>query len=231
MNKKCLVILLVLVFALTGLCAKESGFKVGGQLGWGFDILRLHVTGDGDDYAENVTNNGFAFTLLGEYAFNKNWSVEANLGMMCAGKGVIAYFGDASNTDPDKSNKRAGLNFDFAIDGKYTFAINEKVSVSGLAGLEMLYGYLLKGTNEFECFNYYTDSDFKNFAFGLNLGLEGSYKLTDKISIVGGATGAWFFVNTSNYIKDNVNDAKEEGNNISVVNFYIRPYVGATYAF
>ena len=240
MNKKCLVVLLVLVLTVSGLFAKDSGFKVGGQLGWGFDVLRMkevfserqHGLEVGDSSTTKMKNNGFAFNVTGEYDFDKNWGVVANLGMMFVGKttAVVQYSNDNSD---DLSCDKAGLYFDFAIDAKYTLPINEKLSVSGLAGLELVAGYLLKGyERNFATLGYgpsYTDSDFYNVAIGLNLGVEGSYKVTDKISVVGGVTGAWFFVNSAKIIKDfkETGEYKVSG----VASFYIRPYVGATYSF
>ena len=234
MNKKCLVILLVLALALTGLCAKDSGFKVGGQLGWGFDYGKMKTVAEDDTTTYTSKNNGFALNLTGEYDFNKNWAVRANLGMMLAGKASCAFKTDAFN-----AGKRSGLYIDFALDGKYTFVINEKVSLSALSGLEVVAGYLAKDIKEglggcalASSESSYSDSNFYNVAFGVNLGLEGSYKLTDKISIVGGATGSWLFVNSSKFVAT-VKKAVEgdSGTKFSAASFYIRPYVGAQYAF
>ncbi len=238
MNKKCLVILLVLALALTGLCAKESGFKVGGQLGWGFDYGKMKTDDEDVTYTYTSKNNGFALNLTGEYDFNKNWAVRANLGMMLAGKTACVIKSDA-DSEPFTTDKRAGLYLDFALDGKYTFVINEKISLSALSGLEVVVGYLAKdiknaggrsmGSGEEE--SPLSDSNFKNVAFGVNLGLEGSYKLTDKISIVGGATGSWLFVNSAKIVDTYKKTAEKGGAKFSAASFYIRPYVGATYAF
>ena len=238
MNKKFLVILLVLVLVVSGLSAKDSGFKLGGQLGWGFDFGRMKLEEDGSpDITVKTKNNGFAFNLTGEYDFNKNWGVVANLGMMFAGKTTFVNQDSEGVIDNQQLNDRAGLYVDFALDAKYTYAINEKVSVAGLAGLELVAGQLVKSWSSFEPSSLAEsepeeqDSDLYNVALGLNLGVEGSYKITDKISIVGGATGAWFFVNTSKAVNDYAAMAEADGCKVSVASFYIRPYVGATYSF
>ena len=233
MNKKCLVILLVLALALTGLCAKDSGFKVGGQLGWGFDIGRIKLNAESRKLVAKTKNNGFALNLTGEYDFNKNWAVEANLGMMFAGKTNL-FTSIEDSSEEETQDKKAGLYIDFALDGKYTFVINEKVSLSALSGLEVVAGYLIKGygslaSNLADVSSNKYDSDYYNVAFGVNLGLEGSYKLTDKISIVGGATGSWLFVNSAKVI-DMLKEMSDD-NKVSAASFYIRPYVGAQYAF
>ncbi len=231
MNKKCLIVLLVLVLAISGLFALESGFKVGGQVGWGFDIARAKAKTEATTTII-AKNNGFAFNLLGEYDFNKNWGVRANLGMMLAGKTKATVKDD--DTTPINSKKRAGIYFDFALDGKYTFVINEKLSASALLGMEVVGGQLFKDLyGAIEATGHgldttYADSNFYNVAFGVNLGVEGAYNITENISIVGGATGAWFFVNSAKFI-----DTLKEGGDVKVsaASFYIRPYVGATYAF
>ncbi len=239
MNKKSLIVLLVLVLALSGLFAKDLGIKVGGQLGWGFDVGRMKIVGDDEYKLMKAKNNGFAFNLTGEYDFDENWGVVANLGMMFAGKTTFVNQDSEGALDSDNQqlNDRAGLYVDFALDAKYTYAINEKVSVAGLAGLELVAGQLVKSWSSFvpcslvESEPEEQDSDLYNVALGLNLGVEGSYKITDKISIVGGATGAWFFVNTSKAVNDYAARAETGGCKVSVASFYIRPYVGATYSF
>ena len=238
MNKKSIIVLLVLVLSISGLFAKDSGIKVGGQLGWGFDIVKIKIEKD-ETQITKMKNNGFAFNLTGEYDFDENWGVVANLGMMFAGKTTFVNQDSEGVIDNQQLNDRAGLYVDFALDAKYTYAINEKVSVAGLAGLELVAGQLVKSWSSFEPSSLAesepeeqdSDLDLYNVALGLNLGVEGSYKITDKISIVGGATGAWFFVNTSKAVNDYAAMAEDKGCKVSVASFYIRPYVGATYSF
>jgi len=206
MNKKSIIVLLVLVLALSGL--------------WGLDIVRVKVETNTDStQITKMKNNGFAFNFTGEYDFNENWGVKANLGMMFAGKTSYNYKLSGENKEgPKSSEKRSGLYIDFALDAKYTYAINEKVSVAGLAGLELVSGHATKDN---------TPNLYYNVAFGLNIGAEGSYKITDKISVAGGVSGAWFFVNSAKAFKQ----AESTDDKVSVASFYIRPYVGATYSF
>ena len=234
MNKKSLVVLLVLVLAISGLFAKDLGIKVGGQLGWGFDIGRMSNTeADGDKTVVKAKNNGFAFNLTGEYDIDKNWGVKANFGMMFAGKTTFVLQEDDYPANEHKSKEKAGLYIDFAVDAKYTYAINKEISVSGLAGLELVAGHLLKDYGSWSSTSLGTgipDEELYNVAFGLNLGVEGSYKITDEISVVGGVTGAWFFVNSSKVVNETVENWKDTSEKISVASFYIRPYIGATYS-
>ena len=220
MKKKVLVTLLVIALALVSVSAKDLGIKVGGELGWGIQTGSAKF--DSDKYEITTvkeSNNGFALNLTGEYAFDKNWSVKADMGLMFAGKANVSIE-SASRT----AEKASGAYFDFAVDGKYTYAINKQFSVSGLAGIEMIYGYLAKfGTSD--------DEDNKNFGMGVNFGVEGGYNLDDKITITAGFDFSWLFINSNKEINDMAKKTKDAGGKVTIVNLYMRPYVGATYAF
>ena len=221
MKKKVLVTLLVIALALVSVSAKDLGIKVGGELGWG--IQTGSVKGESQSYDSDdmkTTNNGFSLNLTGEYAFDKNWSVKADFGLMFAGKAKSEMAGE----DISDVMESSGLYIDFAVDGKYTYAINKQFSVSGLAGIEMIYGYLAKfGTSD--------DEDNKNFGIGVNFGVEGGYNLDDKITITAGFDFSWLFINSNKEINDMAKETKDAGGKVTIVNLYMRPYVGATYAF
>ena len=233
MKKKVLVGLLVLALAVAGLSAKDLGIKVGGELGWGIDIGRLKIMDEDDgDLMYKAINNGFAANLTGEYDFNENWGVKATFGMMFAGKTKMIISAEGT-THSEKVKKNAGLYIDAAVDAKYTYAINDKISVSGLAGFELVSGCLTRSL-EFNMATLGTLSEeeiadkMKNTAFGINLAAEGAYKITDDISVTGGVNFAWFFVNNAKFL-DTMKQAGEKFSGATT--FYIRPYVGATYSF
>ena len=232
MNKKVLVVLMVLVLAVAGLSAKGN-IKAGVQLGWGFDTGSLKCLIQDVNAKFEAKNNGFAFALTGEYAFDKNWSVKANLGMMFAGKTTLVESDGKTSADL-KSEKEAGPYFDVAIDAKYTYAINKQISVAGLAGLELVSGQLLKDLDyilESSLRNSsFEDSNFYNVAFGVNLGVEGAYQLTNEVAITAGFSGAILFVNSFSS-SEMATFLTGYGEKPSIISFYLRPYVGATYAF
>ena len=221
MKKKVLVTLLVIALALVSVSAKDLGIKVGGELGWGIQTGSSKINVASYDSSEmKTTNNGFSLNLTGEYAFDKNWSVKADMGLMFAGKSKFTTEGVSETAE-----KASGVYFDFAVDGKYTYAINKQFSVSGLAGIEMVSGYLAKlGTSRDEEY-------LKNFGMGLNFGVEGGYSLNEKITITAGFDFSWLFINTSKLVEKAKEEAKNNGGKVSIVNLYMRPYVGATYAF
>ena len=230
MNKKVLVVLMVLVLAVAGLSAKGS-VKAGAQLGWGFDIASMNVTKKNEEGSMGAKNNGFAFALTGEYAFDKNWSVKANFGMMFAGKATVGINTDDTNVEV-YSEEASGLYIDAAIDAKYTYAINKQISVAGFAGFELVSGQLLKDFDSVaDKFGIgLGDSTFANVGFGVNLGVEGAYQLTNEVAITGGVNFAWLFVNSFSSTEF-AKSMQAEVDKFSVNSFYIRPYLGATYTF
>lgn len=232
MNKKVLVVLMVLVLAVAGLSAKGS-VKAGAQLGWGFDTGSMKCSDDEDtQHTYQAKNNGFAFALTGEYAFDKNWSVKANFGLMAAGKAKVGYKSD-SRSEEYKSGERSGVYFDVAIDAKYTYAINKQISVAGFAGFELVSGQLLRGFTTMGMGvddDLTKDSTYANVGFGVNLGVEGAYQLTNEVAITAGFSGAILFANSFSSSKL-VTYLKAAGSDASIISFYLRPYVGATYTF
>lgn len=217
MKKKLFVVLLVTALVLTSLSAKDSGFKVGGNLGWGIDYFKVTPSSDSSKSATSYLNNGFAFGINGEYDFNKNFGVKVSGDMMIAGKtkSSVKSSGSSGSTT---SSERAGLYWDLIIDAKYTKALDKKWSLSGLAGFELLGGYLAKSGSE------NVDKYYKNLGMGINIGGEAQYKVSKNVYINGGLSASMLFIN-SNKLKDTFSDK------LKFVNFYIRPYVGVDYAF
>ncbi len=212
--KKVITVLLVLALAITAVTA--ANIKVGAELGYGVDFLKLSGKKDGGKVSYKLLNRGIAANLTGEYGFNDNLGIKLSAGVMYAFKAK-----NLSNSEINTiTNKNSGLYFDLILDGKYSFNINEKFAVSSLAGVEMVYGYLMKNGNE-------DDKKNKNLALGVNAGIEASYMIIDNLYINGGVSASWMFVNISKAL----NDIKKAMSNSHLNSFFIRPYVGAQYAF
>lgn len=233
--KKFLTVLLVLCLVLTGLSA--GSFRAGAELGWGFDIAKykgsFSLLGYSYEIEQKIKNNGFSANIVGEYDFTKNIGIKASAGMMIAGKAKGEVKKSATGEDGDstemKGDKSSGLWLDFAFDGKFTFPVNEKFSISGLTGLELMYGALMKEDGVSDDYL----KKMKNLAFGANIGVEVSYMVIENLRINAGVTGAWFFVNKCDFIDEQDKAYKDATSSwkSSKSSFYIRPYVGATYAF
>lgn len=235
MKKKVLTSLLILALVLTGLSAKDSGFRVGAQLGWGFDWNKSVATGNINVLGTTTTttstkvykNNGFAGALTAEYNFDEFWGIRGTAGMMFAGKPSYKYsIGDnKSDYEEVSTDQKSGLTWDFALDAKYTVALGKKLNLSALAGAELMTGYICKtGTED-------VDKKTKNVAFGLNAAAELSYAVNKNVFINAGVNGAWFFVNNAEILKSYEGQTKYTDASYKTKSFILRPYLGATYAF
>ena len=213
--KKVLTVLLVLALAITALSA--ANIKVGAEVGFGIDTIKYTGKKSGTEKKHSLVNKGISANLTGEYGFNDNLGVKLSAGVM---------YGFKAKEDSKKSDKNSGIFFDVLVDAKYSFNISEKLSLAGLGGVEVLYGNLKKSSSGVDSENKNT-----NFALGVNAGLEVAYKLIDNLSINGGVSASWMFVNTGNWMKHN-KKMLNAGDKFAVkYNLYIRPYVGAQYAF
>ncbi len=226
MKKKVLAVLLVLAIAVTAVSAKEVGVKVGAELGWGFDVVKSTRTlklKSSDSLVRKFYNNGFTGNLTAEYDFNEYFGVKASFGLMFAGKAKEKIAdGDKNEVGTEKS----GTYIDAALDAKYSVALSDTLSLSGLAGVEIVSGYISKYSSSDE--NEYT----KNFAFGFNAGAELSYDIAKNIDINFGCTVAWLFTNNAKILEGKtlkINDT--EIYSYKSTSFFVRPYVGCTYAF
>ena len=219
--KKVLTVLLVLALAITALSAAD--IKVGAELGYGVDIFKVTAKEDGEKKWDNYfLNRGIAANLTGEYDFNDSFGVKLSAGIMYAfkpyGKRDKAKYGKLVD-------KNSGLYFDVILDAKYSFNLNEKFALSALAGVELVSGHYIKGSIA-------DDKKTNNVGIGLNVGAEVSYMIIDNLYINGGVSGSWMFVNKNKYEEALGAGSLAASNPTYYYNsFYIRPYVGAQYAF
>lgn len=233
MKKKVLIVLLVSALVLTGLAAKDtSALKVGAQFGWGFDLIKSTAkTTVGSSTTKTTTqykNNGFDMALTGEYDFNNKTGVRLTAGMMIMGKPYYKYKdGEYKAAAVDQNS---GVTGDFSLDFVYTHAFDKNLGISVLSGAEMMIGYVYKTGN--------ADSDkkAKNLALGVNIGGEFSYKASKNLYITGGVSGALFFVNNAEILKNSKNSIVVGSTTLadakySTISLLLRPYIGAQYAF
>ena len=228
MKKKVIAVLLVLVLVAGAVSAKEVGVKVGAEFGWGFDVVNSKATGT--VLGKSVTstgkykNNGFAGTLTAEYDFNEYFGVKASFGLMFAGKGTAKV--DSADKQ-EIGTEKSGTYIDAALDAKYSVALSDSLSLSALAGVEIVSGYIYK-TSSSDANEY-----LKNFAFGLNAGAELSYDIAKNIDLNLGCTVAWLFTNNAKILegKSASDSTTDSGISYKSTSFYVRPYVGCTYAF
>ncbi len=225
--KKVITVLLVLALAITAVTA--ANIKVGAELGYGVDIFKATKMNDGEkEFANYYLNRGIAANLTGEYDFNDSFGVKLSAGIMYAFKPYNKYV--ASNNEGKykkmDSAKNSGLYFDVILDAKYSFNLNEKFALSALAGVELVSGHYVKYGDK------NVDKKTNNVGIGLNVGAEVSYMIIDNLYINGGVSGSWMFVNINKY-KEFLDITACGTSTMTYLykSFYIRPYVGAQYAF
>lgn len=232
MKKKLVVLLLVALTALAAVSAKDAPFRLGGQLGWGFDNLYGVSTGkSGDEEKAKMTtkyaNNGIAFNVLGEYELSDKFALRANIGMMYAGKAKYSY-SDKYNKDTNYSStysNKSGLYFDAILGLRYTYDFSKTWSLSGIGGVELLTGKVYKTGKED------TDKNTNNLAFGINIAFEAQYKINKNIYLTGGVSASWFMINNTKVIESAESTYGKYSYSRKINSFYFRPYAGMIYAF
>ena len=234
MKKKVLAVVLIVALALVSVSArssKDAGFKAGLELGLGIDTFKTKVSGKVASSSGSTTgkfkNSGFALNLVGEYAFDKNWAVRLDAGLMFAGKATETS--SSSDTKVEKGES-SGVYMNYALDAKYTYAFNKYWSVAGYAGLEMAVGHIYKTGSED------VDKALNNVAFGLNFGGEVAYAINKSFSLVLGGDFGWFFVNANDTFKNDSSSLSISGTSyasskVSNTSLSFRPYLGVQYAF
>ncbi len=216
MNKKVLVIALVLVLAVGSVfAAKKADMKVGAQLGFGADSVTASGKGDLSGNSTNVLHSGFYGAFTFEYGVSEDVSLKAEAGINTMGKAkttiTVKKLGTNSNTSEDENTP---INFTVFAGAIYNIELNKQLSAYVGGGLDMLIGKL--SSNE--------DAE-TNAAIGLGAEAGVSYAIDKKLSINAGGKFGWHFVNTN----ADVEDAKS-GDNYSTSNISYKFYAGATYA-
>jgi hypothetical protein len=204
MNKKVLVVVLVLVLAVGSVFAAKSDMKVGAQLGYGGRNFILNV----NSYEYTYVNNGFYGAFTFEYGVTDAISVKAEAGINTMGTTVLKI-GSASESDP---NEATPVNFALFVGAMYNYVINKELTAYGGAGVDMLIGYIA------------SEKDTSNVAIGLGLELGASYKINKQFSVNVGGKFGWQFINTYDYHMGDASD-KIKKNNLAY-----KAYAGVTYS-
>lgn len=203
--KKFLAISLVLCVVL---CALPASLKVGGNLGFGLDLIKKSTSGDTIRYL----SYGPAADLRVEYDLDDYISFGGDVKVMYLGKTMIRN--DSTGYKKYDDFENSGLALGAAFDVKYTFYINDRVLLSPSVGLDTLYSYVYKKTGV-------DNSAKRNFGLGVKAGGEVAYLFNSSLSLRVGVESSWLFVNTTKYLKSD---------RAIISSFVLRPYVGVMYA-
>ncbi len=221
MNKKVIVIALVLVLAVSSVFAsslftakKTSDVKIGAQLGYG--ARSFTVTGKGETFKDtsvNYLNSGFYGAFTFEYAMNEKLSLKAETGVNTMGTAKITTTVGSGKTASTASSSTP-INFTVFTGLLYNIPLNKELTVYAGGGVDMMIG---KVSN--------TEDAKTNAAIGLGAEAGASYAIDNKLAINAGAKFGWHFVNTN----DDVESSKV-GKNHSTTNLTYKFYAGVTYA-
>ena len=208
MNKKVLVLALVLVLAVTSVFAAKSDMKVGAQLGYGGRNLIIHAEYEG---GSTVFNNGFYGVFTFEYGVTDAISVKAEAGINTMGH--TNSKAELSGSTWYKDSDATPVNFALFVGAMYNYSINKELTAYGGAGIDMLIGKWRADST-----GSYINT---NTAIGLGFEAGASYKINKQFSVNAGAKFAWQFINACEDFKKY--DAK-------VTSLAYKAYAGVTYS-
>ena len=206
MNKKVLVIALVLVLAVGSVFAAKADMKVGAQLGYGGRSL----TATDNSIRSTLVNNGFYGAFTFEYDVTDAISVKAEAGINTMGT-MVAYMKNTKTgetSDPMESPYKTPVNFSLFIGALYNYAINKEFTVYGGAGIDVLMGLVAE-----------EHEDTFNAGIGLGLELGASYAIDKQLSVNVGGKFGWQFINTNDDFKDK-----------NLTGLAYKAYAGVTYS-
>lgn len=220
MNKKVLVIALVLVLAVGSVFAgsmftakKSSDVKLGAQLGYGARSFTVSGKESFKGTSVNYLNGGFYGAFTFEYAMNNDLSLKAEAGINTMGTTKITTTVSGHSSSGTGSSSTP-VNFTIFAGALYNKALNKELSIYAGGGVDMMIGKLSSDENAEV-----------NAAIGLGAEAGVSYAVDKKLAINGGAKFGWHFVNTN----DDVEKAKV-GDNHGTSNLTYKFYAGVTYA-
>ena len=202
MNKKVLVIALVLVLAVGSVFAAKADMKVGAQLGYGGRSLTTTV----DSGRMTMANNGFYGAFTFEYGVTDAISVKAEAGINTMGATIFIAKSDSRSTRTETEDYPP-VNFSIFLGAMYNYSINKELTAYGGVGIDILMGSASKEDNSF------------NAGIGLGLELGASYAIDKQLSVNVGGKFGWHFINTNDELKD-----------ANLTGLAYKAYAGVTYS-
>ena len=215
MNKKVLVIALVLVLAVGSVfAAKKADVKAGVQLGYGADSLTLTGKGNLSSLSTTVLHSGFYGAFTFEYGLSEDLSFKAEAGVNTMGKAKSTIKSNSGSYENNSEDENTPINFTVFAGAIYNIELNKQLSAYVGGGVDMLIGKLSSSE----------DAE-TNAAIGIGAEAGVSYAIDKKLSINAGGKFGWHFVNTNADVEDS-----KSGDNYSTTNISYKFYAGATYA-
>ena len=212
--KKVFAIVLIACFAFgVAFAAKSADLKVGAQLGYGGEFLKLSK----DSYYIKVNNGGFYAAGTFELGLSDALALKAEAGINTMGKAKytvkLGPLGEGSYTAAESSP----IHFSAYAGGQFALELSKDFDFLLGAGVDALIG---KESS--------ADNAKVNAAIGIGAEAIGSYKASKDMAVTFGAKFGWHFINTD----DNIDDAYGSlgDNGVSTSNISLKFFAGVTYA-
>ena len=205
--KKVFAIVLIVCLAMTAVFADKGDFKVGAQVGMGFDFIKGTINSTSTTVA--TSNKGFYFAGAAEYEFADNIALKAAIGANLMGKPSITTT-IGSNSGTLEGEKEPGK-FSLYVGGQYNIEVSKQIDVRLGAGFDMLSG------------KFADDEDGSNAAMGLGLESVIAFKVEKNFSIDLGIRFSMYFINTNSDYKDYIKNYDKYSNTA------LKIFAGATY--
>lgn len=221
MNKKVLVIALVLVLAVSSVFAgslftakKSSNVKLGAQLGYGARSVTAALKDTSSKTSYNYLNMGFYGAFTFEYAMNNNLSLKAEAGVNTMGKAKTTGTLAGVAITPKTASSNTPVNFTVFAGALYNIPLNKELSIYAGGGVDMMIGKLSAN-----------DDAKVNAAIGLGAEAGVSYAIDKNWAVNAGGKFGWHFLNTNDDVADLSSSDKH-----SITNLSYKFYAGVTYA-
>ena len=205
-----IVLMACLVFGMA--FAAKSSLKVGAQLGYGAEFLKLSKD---SDYLK-INNGGFYAAGTFELGLSDEFAFKAEAGINTMGKAKTTaktVLGEVTAT----ASEASPLHFSAYFGGEYALELSKDFDLLVGAGVDALIG---KESS--------SDDAKVNAAIGLGLEAVGSYNVSKEAAITFGAKFGWHFINTDDDIDDAYTSLGDNG--VSTSNISLKFFAGLTYA-
>ncbi len=210
--KKVFAIVLIACLAFGVAFAAKSSLKVGAQLGWGGEFLKLSK----DSAYLKVNNGGFYAAGTFELGLTDDFAFKAEAGINTMGKAKATLKAGSIETNLPTSDSTP-IHFSAYFGGQYALELSKDFDLLVGAGVDALIG---KESAK--------DDAQVNAAIGLGLEAVGSYNVSKEAAITFGAKFGWHFINSDKDIDDAYSEIGDEG--VSISNISLKVFAGVTYA-
>ena len=214
--KRFITILIVACVVAGSLFAAQGDIRVGGHLGYGFDITSAKQQLLGGQIIDKMTSDGFHFAVSGEYEFVEGISAKLEAGGMTMGC-LKEFHKTNEGEETEIAEKATPINVNVYLGVTYEIPINDMFGAFAGLGVDAMIGKQSADADEQT-----------NARIGVGLDAGGTYNLNDQISFNGGARYCLYFLNTSDQAKEAIEYLK--AHNGKIFQHGMKVFAGVSYS-